>query len=550
MPTLNPVLVCSGLALLLAARGNAQAVTLLVGDPAGAVDVRIVEPWLGNGSTTTLLSQVLLRAVHMTTRTANEVGETDRVRVLSSQGRERIEFPGGARLHVYERTDQTGHGLLFVPPDGRARVVLEGSEQLDLPLAVGADARHLAFARGNVLTLLRLDGTVLPGSTSSLRTLTIAEPVIASSLVVGSSHAFFVTDDDRVHRLALTATAVPEDITPTGLGSPRQSEALAISGDGSTVAFLRGEFTDQFAVWVVGSAGPARRMPLPERVYREPEYLPTGNGQPHLLLNHSGSRLMVTEIAIEDELHLVDTAPSGAATWMTGDALFAEYIGTHILPSFASDHLLFASGHQGWMDWYAMQPNGAIVNVSMTGSPEPQFLLGDLDVQRRFTLTGGRALATETFGSLQRLRRLDVNGGTAVLFSDLVTAPRVGAAIGGAPDLRVTGLGGERILDGNTGAVRLMAPPGIDLGDPVRGPQGWLATYAYLSVGIGVPVLLLPDNTLLLGTPSLGIAQLAWTAGGELAACWPDRLEIYGVQGVRVMPHTAAATTVVSGAGG
>jgi hypothetical protein len=536
---------------LLASACPAQAVTLMAGDPAGAVDVKIVEPWLGSGSQTTLLSQVLLRSVNMTARTANEAGELDRVRVVPAHGRERIEFPDGARLYVYERSSPTRHGLLFVPPSGRARIVLEGAEQLDLPLAVASDARHLAFARGTELTLVRLDSSNFPGTASAVRTLTVGQSVIAASLVVGSSHCFFITDDDRVHRLALTATAMPEDVTPVGNSSPRQSEALAISGDGSTVAFLRGQLTDRYAAWVVGSSGPARRMPLPEREYREPEYLPTGNGQPHLLLNHSGSRLMVTEIDIEDELHFVDTAAGGTAAWMTGDASFAEYIGTHILPSFAGNRLLFASGHQGWMDWYAMQPDGAIVNVSMTGSPEPQFLLGALDVQKRFTLAGGTALATESFGAVERLRRLDPAGGTAVLFSDLVQPPQVGAAIGGAPDLRIVGAGGERILDGVHGQLALMVPPGISLTDPVRGPQGWRATYAHLAVGIGVPVLLLADGTPLLGTPALGMAQLAWTAAGELVVCWPDRLEVYGSQGVRILPHSAAvATAVISGAGG
>jgi hypothetical protein len=132
-----------------------------------------------------------------------------------------------------------------------------------------------------------------------------------------------------------------------------------------------------------------------------------------------------------------------------------------------------------------------------------------------------------------------------------VLPPQVGAAIGGAPDLRIVGAGGERILDGVHGQLALAVPPGIGLTDPVRGPQGWRATYAHLSVGIGVPVLLLPDGTPLLGTPALGMAQLVWTAAGELVVCWPDRLEVYGSQGVRIFPHSAAtASAVMSGAGG
>lgn len=528
----------------------AQSSTVLEGTPTGEVRIVTIDPWAAPGSeSTVVLDQVLLRAIDMTTRTEGEKGDLHRTRHATLRGTQRIERVDAARLFVFERTTHTGHGILFVPADGRARIAYEGTAQLDIPLAVGTDGAHLAFARGQSLTIVRLDGTLFPGTAASVRTVTTTSPILDTSLVAGPTHAFFVTDDDRVHRIGLAAGA-PEDLTPAGSGSPRQSERLAISGDGNVVAYLRGDTTDMYAAWVAGTSGPSRKMPLPEREYREPEYLPYGNGQPHLLLDHTGSRLMVTEIATEDELHFVDTAPGNAPVHMTADESFADYIGMHILPSFRGSRLMFASGHLGWMDWYALQPDGSIRNLTQTGSPEPQYLLGAIDVRQRFALGDGRALATEGFGNLERLRRLDPAGSSTILFSDLVTAPIPGAAIGGTPDLRVVGLGGERILSGTSGQPILSAPAGILLTDPVRGPHGIVATWAHLDVGIGFPVLLWGDNAILLGNVAVGVPQLGWTAAGELTMLWPDRLEVVGFQGSRVVPLAPTPRSVISGAGG
>jgi len=535
----------------LAASALGQSTTVVVGQPDGPVRIESIDWWTASQPVTTvLLDQVLLRDLGSTTRTASERGELHRMRRLVIDGTARFEGPDGTRVVAFERTTHTGHGLLFVPANGAARVAYEGTHQLDMPMSTSPDGRHLVFARGNQLTIVRLDGSSFPGG-GSVRTVATNDDILAESVVCGNTTAFWVTGDDRVQRAPLAAGPV-HDLTPAGnsSGAPKQSKVLALSGDGNTIAFLRGDFTDLFAVWVAGTSGPSRKIAMPERNYREAEYLPAGSGQPHLLLNHDGSRLMVTEIATEDELHVVDTGIGGDAMQVTADANFAEYIGVHILPSFRGDRLLFASGHEGWMDWYALQPSGEIRNLTQTGSPDPQFLLGAIAVDERFTLAGERHLATETVGATKLVRLLDATGGSWPLFADLITSPTPGRAIGFAPDVLVEGAGGDRIVSGASGAPILATPTGIHLTTPVRGPHGILATFVHLDVGLGVLVLLFGDGgPLFVGDLAAETPRLSWTAAGELAVLWSNRVELLSVQGGRVLPLPAAERRLLSGAG-
>lgn len=525
----------------------AQAVTTLIGDPAGPVTVRVVQA--ATGADAELAASVLLRPLDHTARTDGEARQTDRLRRVAAHGTHRLEWPDGARLYAFERTVGSGHGLLYVPPSGLARIVLEQPGQLDRPLAAAHDGRHVAFARDQELVVVRLRGAPFADTGTLVRSVPLPSPAVADSVVCGVNWVFFVTDDDRVHRLEL-ATGQRTDVTPAGTGSPRQAEHMAIASDADVVAFLRTEHTDQYAVWVAGSQGPARRLSLPDADYREPAYLPGGDGRPHLLLDPTGSRLMVTEVRLEDELHVVDTGLGGSAVQVTRDEMFADYIGTHILPSFVAGKLVFASGHQGWKDWYAVDALGAVANLSLTGSPEPTFLVGALDVRERYSLGSGQLLTTESIGTFERLRRLDPNGGSTVLFADLLAAPEPGAATHGAVDLRVVGAGGERLLRGSDGTTLVAAPPGISLSAPVRGPQGWTIVEASFGGAAFLPVVVFADGSLLPLWLNPNPTQWVWTAAGELAAVGNGTLLLVGANGVTTAPLPAGPHRLLSGAGG
>lgn len=524
--------------------------TLLEGLPGAVGTVRLVDTTGQTPTNAVLLDQVLLRSPVLNGRTANEDAETDRCRLVRRHGFDRIERPDGGRLFVFEQTLQTGHGLLFVPPSGPARVVYSGPEQLDVPMAIAVDGQHVVFARDQSLVVVRLDGGVFASTGTPSRTVAMGDTVIGRSLTVGTSHVFCVSDDDRVHRCALADGGQPTDITPPATPGRAQSELLAISGNGQVIAFLREGPVQDWMVWVADTVGVARAVALPPAPYREPGYLPEGSGQPHLLLDHAGSRLLVTESAVEDELYVVDTGVGGTASHLTGSANFAAYIGVHILPKFVGGRLMFASGHVGWSDWYARQPDGSVLNLTQTGSSEPPFLVGSLAVASRYPLADGRGLATEGVGALLRVRLLDPAGGSVVMFDDVLAPPLPGSSATGVADLLVAGVSGSRIVGGVDGSVRLAVPAGIELTPPVRSSSGWVATYAHLAGGLGVPVVLLPDGSLLLGSLALSIPQVAWD-GPRLLVLWPDRLQVLGAAGVSDMPlPVVGQRAIVSGAGG
>lgn len=534
------------LPVLFAAALPSQAITVLSGDPAGPVSVQVVA--MDTGSWLSVLDGVLLRPLDHTGRTLGEERQSDRLRRVAADGTFRLEWPDGSRLYAFERTQGSGHGLLHVPANGLARVMLEQSDQLDAPVAAAQDGSHLVFARDSELVVVRLVGPAFADTNTNVRTVPLPSPAIAASVVCGATTAFFVTDDDHVHRLDL-ATGQRTDITPAGSGSPKQSERLALADGADVVAFLRTEHSDRFAAWVAAATGPARRLALPDGDYREPAYAPDGDGRPHLLLDRAGERLMVTEIGLEDELHVVATGIGGSAVQVTRDEMFADYIGTHILPFFAAGKLVFAAGHQGWHDWYSVQTDGAIVNVTQTGSPEPPFLVGALDVKERYSLAGGLLLATESIGTADRLRRLDPNGGSVVLFADLLASPQLGAATNGPADLRVVGAGGERLLRGSDGSTLLAVPPGIELSAPVRGPQGWTLVEADLGT-LRLPVVLFGDGSLLPLWWNATPTQWSWTAAGELAGLGADGLLLVGGNGITLLPLVPGPHRLLSGAGG
>jgi len=539
----------------LAPLATAQRVAVLEGPASDQLRVVVHEPFAPGSPTTVLLPQILIHEPRLLGRTSNEQGELDSPRLVVRRNVPRIELPNGDRLFVYERKDVGGHGLLLVPASGHARIVHSSLEQLDLPLAIGADLRHIAFVRDEELVVVKLDGGVFAATGTGSRILALPDSVVAESLVVGNDHAFVVVDaeapgtSDRLLRCDL-ATGSVADVTPFGVAADEIEPTLAIAGNGSLVAFLRSRAFGDHDVWVIGATGAARQVPLPEREYRPSTWIPFGEGHAHLLLNGDGSRLMVTEAAGEDELYYVDTAPGGAVMHVTGNALFASYIGVHILPRFRGNRLLMASGHAGWKDWYALQPNGEVLNLTGTGSPEPPFLLGSLDASARFDLANGRSLATEWLGTTLRLRTLDPAGGSTVLFTDLSAPPSAGGAVGGPPDLRIVGTGGERLVSGLDGGLLLQLPPGIRLGDAVRSSSGWRGVYASLPGGPAVFAVLLPDGAIALGGVGTTPPQLVATTAGELAVLWADRLDAFAVTGVASVPLPAAAIRVaLSGVG-
>lgn len=544
MPKL-PLSLCLG--WLVASPAFSQGVTCLEGQ---TFDQLRVTTYSANGpaAATVLPGLRKIRPIAPQGLLANAHYEWDRVRPASVAGLPCLLVPGGGRLFAYERLDRSGHGLLWVEPAGLARDVFEGPDQIDHPVAIAADGRHLAFADDRDLVVVRLDGSMFASTGNFWRRVSLPAQLVGGSVVTGTTHAFFVTDDDRIWRCGLADGAAPADLTPA-VGSEQGAE-LCLSGDGLTVAFLRGDGSGRCTVHVANGQGPARQLALPPRAYRQPNFLPHGQGQAGLLLSDDGSRLMVIEGGFEDEVHCIDTAPAAQPWHVTEDNNFAVYIGAHILPKFRGRDLLLASGHAGWADWYLARAQGDVRNVTQTGSPEPPYFVGSLDVQGRLPLQQGQELSIEQLGASWPLRRLDPANETAVLMAIGNGPPVPGVSLPGAPDLLAPANAGTLWISGRHGGLRGVVPAGLRVGPPLHAAASYAATQIGLAgVAVAVPVLLLEDGSVLPGRLLVGRAQLALLADARLAVLQATQLEVLGPQGASVVPLSPQPFRVmVSGA--
>lgn len=466
---------------------------------------------------------------------ANAQYEFDRVQPATVAELPCLAVPGGARLFAYERLDRSGHGLLWVEPSGVARDVFEGQAQIDHPVAIASDRQHLAFADDRDLVVVRLDGAQFASTGNFWRRVAMPEQIVGGSVVVGPTHAFLVTDDDRIWRCGLADGAAAVDITPV-VGS-EQGEELCLSGDGRTVAFLRGDGSGLATVHVATGQGPARSLALPPRAYRQPNFLPLGQGQAGLLLNDDGSRLMVVEAGFEDEVHCIDTAAAAQPWHVTDDSNFALYIGAHILPKFRGRDLLLASGHAGWADWYLARSQGDVRNVTQTGSPEPPYFVGSLDVQARLPLQQGLELSVERLGNRWPLRRLDPTNESSLLTVVGNGPPVPGVSLSGTPDLLVPGDRGTLWVSGAHGGLRGTVPTGLRVSPPLHASPAYAATLIALDgVAVAVPALLLADGGLVLGPLLVGTAQLALLPDARLVVLQAGGLQVFGPQAAAVRP--------------
>jgi hypothetical protein len=531
---------------------TAQRVVVIDGPVVDQLTVRVVDPWQPAAGRALPGGRKLLSVVP-TCAVGDDAVVASRTRAIALRGLPVLEHAGGRRVFAYERLDTGDRGLLVADTDGEARDVFEAPEALAGPFAVATDARHVVFAReATELVIARLDAGVFASTGEPWRVVTAPSPILPQSVVAGPTHAFFATDDDRVFRCALADGGAPVDVTPLAPTSGDQGEHLVIAANGGTVAFLRSGVAGGQNVFVARTTGLAQRVDLPELDLHPVGFLPEGDGLQRVLLSDDGSRVMVTEAGVEDEIHCADTAPLpavGHAVHVTRDDWFATYIGVHILPRFHGRTLAFASGHAGWSDWYAALPNGSVQNLTQTGAPEPPFFVGSLQVEARRALTAGGELSLERIGADWQLRRFDLAGAHQVLVADAVAPPHEGSSLLGQGDLVADTRYGQRLVAAADGRLRAALPPGVLLTPPVRASADWLGAIVHLPGGIGITAILLEDGTLLVGDLHAALPQLSADAGGCLHEVHADRVRSHGPNGAGVVPLPVQPVRVaVSGA--
>ncbi len=544
----------------------AQGLTVVDGPSMQALDVHVLPQGGATNGSTLLLQAVEFLPLEITGRGESMEMRTDCARLDTRNAISRIELPGGRRILAYSRTAARFYGYLLVDSNGEARVLLElpgigffgDANPFADRIAVDRQGTTMCVvAAAGGIHVVKLDGTTFASTGTAARFSQHAAALAADpiSVMVGPTHAFFVSRDARMWRMPLADLGSPVACTPQGgVSTSRLKPELAMSEDGAKVAFLYGPSNTSLSIYLLGTAGGPTMLPPPPSKYEDANYLPEGTGHLKFLLNRDGSRLFYVDANVRDESHLLDTSGVLADLQITQDSIFEPYIGIHILPTFKGNVLIASIGDPDQMDWFSAElaPTGNVVrNITGTGSFAQPFPAGTM-IPTKVAIAGNRALVTDaspTNASMQNLRVLDLTASTsAVLFQDLDGPILTGASTGPVPDVVVPGVG-DRLFHGATGGLIAAAPPGFHIGTPISGswfsvatvkiPPDWTALVFYFPDGTGVfgPLmhrlrqaaithqdLLAVSTDQALSTMGVGVAQ----ANAPLAAPQPIRLILSG----------------------
>ncbi len=510
--------------ILLCAPLLAQGITFVEGASTQSLDVHIL-PEGGIATDTTLLMQgVEFLSIEMSGRVASQDLQTDATRREERNGMTRLELPGGRRIFSYRRHSGQAWGFLLVEPTGNARIALElpgiGTAGTASPfadrIAIDRQGTHLCVV-GTMggMHVVRLDGTNFASTGSPVRFVPTPSAALPSALMVGATHAFFVSANGRMWRMPLADLGLPTDCTPAGTATSFAKDEIALSGDGTKAVFLHGPSNSLLRLYMLDSANAPVLLPPPASKYEEPGYLPEGTGDLRLMLNHDGSRLFYIDGVIRDESHLLDTTGALGDLQVTQDAIFQPYIGIHILPSFKGNQLIASIGDPNRMDWFVAElsaTGNTVRNATGTGSLAQPFTSGSL-IPSKLGMAGGRALISDVSpldSTRQTLRLLDLQTATTtVLHQDLDGPIVAGASTGATPDLVVPGPG-DRLYNGSTGALIAAAPAGIQLDAPVAG-EWFRAAPVRLTPDWSTIVIYLPDGSTFFGPTVHRLRQTAIT---------------------------------------
>lgn len=543
--------------LSLSLPATAQHICLAEGT-ASSLRIATVPESNPNAPDTLVVQNVELLPIEITGRTVAREFDASRSRRVEHNGVLRVELPDGGRVFRYRRNGGQHWGFLHVAAGGAARVVIEhpgvagALDPFEDRIAVSDDGLHGAVAlQAGGLAVFKLDGGVYASTGRPDR---LAAPashsVEPASPMVGPTHVFYVTDNDRIYRCSLADNATPVDLTPPPVPNTRLKDELAMSGDGMHVVFLYGPQNLQW-LYHVTTAGGSTQLPPPAEKYEEPNYLPEGAGDPDMLLNEDGSRLFFVE-SQHDELFLLDMQGALPILHITDDLIFQPYIGVHILPKFTASELIVAVGHPARHDWYRAvmtASGGTVTNLTGTGSTLQPYPEGTLDPRSQAD-AGASMLVVEQTATGADLRRLHyATGASAIVQQDGALEIASGLSLSGTSDLVAKGAGGDRLYRGPSSALFAATPAGVSMTRPVHGVVS--ATRLELLIPWGVPIFYLPDGSLLPGQIEFGAQQIVMTKGDGIVLNGPSTLR-YIALGVDVVVQRppAAVRMVLSGAGG
>ncbi len=367
-------------------------------------------------------------------------------RAVTDDGQARILLPGGTSVFHYRRG--AVYGFLAVGPDALPRILIElpatGIPFFPDPflrtVAGSSDGARLAVATrpqaGGDLWLLSIDGSLFPDGTEAFNAGgTGVLEVDARSLTFADGALFFTVGGEEVYRAPTDGTgpATPLPLPPSGGSVPDEVvREIAVSEDGSTLAFVAGEDDEERDIYVLTppSGSPANLTQDPGE-YLGPGYQPAFAHGPTLALSPDGSTIAyLKEVDGEEELYVRPTA-GGPPVHVTPDPIFEPYIDSVVIISIGyANEVEFAAGGEGalggnpleQLDYYraSVGPGNALTVTNLTatnGATSPPFLdAASLSILDAFELPGnsGKGMVSLAPGGVA-LRLLNPTSATATV---------------------------------------------------------------------------------------------------------------------------------------
>jgi hypothetical protein len=381
-------------------------------------------------------------------------------------------------LHV----DRSGAAqpLLALPLVGNLDPLLDGAavSAVEPRAAVVLDVDRTG--RGDVW-LLRLDGGGFGSSGAPARCITsshAAPDPEGTSLCFADGALFFVDDDTRLFRAPTDGSADATRVTiPNSAGQvPAQiGQEIAISRDGSTLAFFAGASEKSSDLYVAKADGSCINLSKAPVEFEEPGFLPQTKLGPMLSLSPDGSRITYGVEIPELELYTRASDGSDSPVHLSSDAEFEHSItdGSTVI-TFRSGHLFALAETKTFRDFY-----GAAVTAGVPTITNLTLTSGDATAPFEKGATLLPVVAARTDAVLGMLLVGDRSTAVAPAF-DLIT---VGD---GTSNVRVAGLeappqllrrGASRtlaVLQTKAGAIVVLVPdvPTQPMRPVLRAPRG------------------------------------------------------------------------------
>jgi hypothetical protein len=478
--------------------GRTETAVLASGASSTQVSIATVTLGVKNPTPSTVLTGLTLLPIQLAQRTTLERLGPGFARVVDvGAGVTALELPGvgAARVFHYRRTGTTTFGFFSITSAGAVRVLLErtgvGSNStlnpFDSIVAASPDGKTVAIAARKYnqgvdglgdCWLARADGALFPSGAAAVELTGNDDVDVAPHSLTFKGGSLYASYGDALVRAPADGSApfVTVPIPPTATASqPELIDEFAVSGDGSTIAFLAGKDEQNVDLYVIDVNGVVTNVTNAPADIQPPNYLPEETGGPLLALSDDGALIALDrELAGGHEFYVRATQPGAAELHITSDANFEHSIDTVSGVLFGTARArFFARAGNVAADLYQVELGGTLPtlsNVSQTSG-----------VSTPFFPNAGQINPSATWAL-----------GTEQVFVDDQLAT------GGAIDLwRVDGAGLASVVAGGlTAKPSVTAPAGVRTHFVVRtdAPTQTALWFAMPTPGVFAPVLTLPQS--------------------------------------------------------